>query len=1295
MTMGEECRASAHARPASVGLTVDVAEDKVETNQDSSTDGEPRAEVDDSASTVSDQPCGNEEERSAVIDMLASAVPTVPNTETSSNTSAPMNLLDFPALPTAGRVPAVTLAFARAKALSQSARGDRGYEGNRDKDGKGDDSGAGVEPGKTEDGYSRGHHGKGGKSGKGRVKGNGGKDRRSGESCSHGNRDTGGKAGTARFQPEAVDGERSTTVTVPTHKRSDTTPAMIDSSEKHFPALPAAGQVPAVTLAAVKARAMATSPFQQPVCTDNPNISTEIHGQPCPDAMRPARTGIAREKAAAFAQVVRKAPQPAKMCVVATRAAWEGPKTQQASKSEGRSRAAYELTVEANAFPKHHAQVTPEQADAVDTLCDVALKCLAGDVVSVLQMNACSQQALRSAAKVWLQWQDIPLFPRGDLEFVIQKPLTYTVSQPTRSHLCVAGDWKFKLLVFPGGTKTNGGKGPAAFVLADEEGLGPDWVFPSVIYSITMVNKTNSHKSVTKKELHTFAAAVREGIEGGVDRGWHSDWVSKCDLKKGTGWLDEQGSLTVRACCVPWANSPWALALQGLTVALEAGAVPAARLEQLVKLREKITGPGVPSHTGNRLLRALTNRLCPRCSMRPPTATSCVTCVGSGTARCNACQGRGHQFLGGRRGASAKGDGHGSVTCRSCQGRGMQHCRLCVLGRPCCAHCQGKGAGKPQQQWRFGCPSSSPPAPGVSVKPCGVGEFSTLKELWSERGGHGQLLAAWSVDNPLLAWHYATRRRDLQQAMGREADELQGFHGSHPDNLLPICTSGFDDGLRSGQVFGSGEYFAKCPTVSESYCRGGEYMLVCRLSLGVASSTRDNKDGDHIWVPEQAYYVISRPHQILPAFIVQFSTASKPPTRSTELLRVLSLPSWSTKLEVAREPVPANRPCHMSMKSTNSLWLGYLHAHLPDEQLEEDVRNFLAAKAGVEKGVHVQIVCGRYKKAHVQLTEEFSREKVHRLNRENFTEAGMQRTICVEDAHGSPGQRCPRWIASYCRGHNLRFTHPCWCQHPPRPTESAHFELVPILLDSAKGNDIATRFERSAPFHDGIPRIVAIHAVENAVLSKLHEEYRDYLRQKNREEPAARELYHGTNNNILDVVYKHGLQPPSDFQASDRCPVSGGKGLCTSLCSNSCKYCTTRHVWNSCHMYGLGVYAADMASKSHRYCSRPEEGSDGRRRYRMVVCEVLGRALELAGHLRERSAMHDVPNVRFLADKLEQMMEPHADGAVNDAPVEHHDLLFVKGLGDENRCGLSVVNNEYIAFHPHQCLPRYQITYDI
>merc|ERR1712048_3029 len=280
--------------------------------------------------------------------------------------------------------------------------------------------------------------------------------------------------------------------------------------------------------------------------------------------------------------------------------------------------------------------------------------------------------------------------------------------------------------------------------------------------------------------------------------------------------------------------------------------------------------------------------------------------------------------------------------------------------------------------------------------------------------------------------------------------------------------------------------------------------------------------------------------------------------------------------------------------------------------LRKDVLKFLRTHARQYlEGAKIQVVKGHYKKAHAILKTPIPRALVHKLNTAPFIEQGSRRTICVEDGHGSPGQKCPRYIAGFCRGQNLRHTHPCFCSHPSRSTANARYRLDPLDLDGAKATEIKEKFMSSAPFHTGRPRIVGIKAIKNEVLSRCHEEYRKYLTTKHGEEPAVQELYHGTNNNITDVLYTHELQPPSDCNASDACPVSGGKGLSTTLCNNDCKHCTQKHEWNRCHMFGLGIYLADLAQKSHRYVSQPKGN-----RYRIVVCSVLGKSFQVEGHLR-------------------------------------------------------------------------------
>lgn len=186
-------------------------------------------------------------------------------------------------------------------------------------------------------------------------------------------------------------------------------------------------------------------------------------------------------------------------------------------------------------------------------------------------------------------------------------------------------------------------------------------------------------------------------------------------------------------------------------------------------------------------------------------------------------------------------------------------------------------------------------------------------------------------------------------------------------------------------------------------------------------------------------------------------------------------------------------------------------------------------------------------------------------------------------------------------------------------------------------------------------------------------------------------------------------------------------------------------------MYGLGIYLADMAQKSHRYVSQPSMKKSGRQTYKMVVCSVLGKSYQVEGHLRRPEAMHDVVNVRSLTEDITNNMIDRCQACCSDYGVgasihgvdgdvwgrvvgdmghcwrlhtgriakketegwkwnwadttevacenlevaEKSDLLFVKGLGSAVRPGFSVVNSEYIAFHPHQCLPKYEIEYEL
>lgn len=68
------------------------------------------------------------------------------------------------------------------------------------------------------------------------------------------------------------------------------------------------------------------------------------------------------------------------------------------------------------------------------------------------------------------------------------------------------------------------------------------------------------------------------------------------------------------------------------------------------------------------------------------------------------------------------------------------------------------------------------------------------------------------------------------------------FHGTDPRNLPSILATGLDASKRCGQSLGPGEYFATKASVSASYCRRGNVMVVCVIVFPEQlKSRRDNE----------------------------------------------------------------------------------------------------------------------------------------------------------------------------------------------------------------------------------------------------------------------------------------------------------------------------------------------------------------------------------------------------------------------------------------------------------------------
>lgn len=136
-------------------------------------------------------------------------------------------------------------------------------------------------------------------------------------------------------------------------------------------------------------------------------------------------------------------------------------------------------------------------------------------------------------------------------------------------------------------------------------------------------------------------------------------------------------------------------------------------------------------------------------------------------------------------------------------------------------------------------------------------------------------------------------------------------------------------------------------------------------------------------------------------------------------------------------------------------------------------------------------------------------------------------------------------------------------------------------------------------------------------------------------------------------------------------------------------------------MYGLGVYLADLAQKSHRYVRQPSQGIDivstsagpfGRRGkpvYSMIRCRVcLGNPYLIEGNLLKADAMHDMCWCQNPSEMLESNSEEFN-------VAKGHDSYFIRGLTGAQKSGLGVYNNEYVVFHPYQILPLYRVDYEL
>ena len=163
----------------------------------------------------------------------------------------------------------------------------------------------------------------------------------------------------------------------------------------------------------------------------------------------------------------------------------------------------------------------------------------------------------------------------------------------------------------------------------------------------------------------------------------------------------------------------------------------------------------------------------------------------------------------------------------------------------------------------------------IDFKQC-LKRFDKIRELISD--GTTWVKQKWELPqiieiatNPYLGIPDSPIRRlfDLGiQKLGISDASLKsgflGWHGTSESSIDSICKNGFDPTRRSGQAYGTGEYFGLTSGISYNYCRNGNFMIVAFILKG-----------PHVKLIEKLCHIVENPIDksltyCLPLLIVNF-----------------------------------------------------------------------------------------------------------------------------------------------------------------------------------------------------------------------------------------------------------------------------------------------------------------------------------------------------------------------------------------------------------------------------------------
>ncbi|KAJ5080165.1 hypothetical protein M0811_14110 [Anaeramoeba ignava] len=269
---------------------------------------------------------------------------------------------------------------------------------------------------------------------------------------------------------------------------------------------------------------------------------------------------------------------------------------------------------------------------------------------------------------------------------------------------------------------------------------------------------------------------------------------------------------------------------------------------------------------------------------------------------------------------------------------------------------------------------------------------------------------------------------------------------------------------------------------------------------------------------------------------------------------------------------------------------------------------------------------------------------------------------------------CPYLMKTgYCRIQTVRdYTSKdkrlvCNFRHNIPPTlkiKQQDAKLEDLKTDNPIYIDIEKKFKHNWTYGT-VPTVIKIQKINNPYLSHWFNRRKLYLEERRKKIFAVNELYHGTDERYLKTIMDTGFYIVSNYNANPKCKSSGYKENKNqpSFCNIDCPHCIEKHVWNKCHMYGLGIYLTLCTSKSDKYVKAT--GSDRK----LFLCDVsLGESYYHKESLQKQDAAHDWV-----------------------LPPDGYDSITVPGTGSTSP--LNVMNNEFIIFHKFQAIPRYLITY--